>query len=139
MNKLGKAINETLKVIKQAQARIEILKILEKHEKSMPGYLSVTYTLDILTLTGIKKIEQLHEIRQWLKKCFGTWQDKKGTIWFSEGEMLCSWKSIEYPINIWLHTDPENFPKELQSDKCKVVELEPVTQKRYAYVCEKDK
>jgi len=136
MTKLKKAINKTFKVIKQARSRIKILKTLKKHEESMPNYLSVTVTLDCLTLCDIKNIEQLHEVRQWLKKCFGTWQDKKETIWFSQGKMLCSWKSIEYPIDIWLETDPENFPKELQSDKCKVVELEPVTQKQYAYVCE---
>lgn len=87
-------------------------------------------------LLVVNSLDSLHKVRKWLREKLGTWEDKKESIWYSSGDMIVSYKSENSDIVIWLETKPEDFPKELQSEKCKVVRLADEVVPRYAYVCE---
>lgn len=135
MNAIEDAIKRGTELANAMKQKISLLETMQQHVKEMPENIEISIILEVL-LIKINEIEQLHEVRQWLKKCFGDWKDEKKSIWFSHPHMLCSWKGSTKHINIWLETLPENFPKELQSEKCKIIKKKPIIQEQYAYVCE---
>jgi len=85
----------------------------------------------------VRSLDALHEVRQFLRRVMGKWEDRRGMTWYAGNDMNTSYDGRYAPISIRLATKPDEFPKELQSDKCKVVERIN-NEKTYAYVCEQE-
>lgn len=124
---LDKTVTNTL-IIKQT------LKHMQEQESQMPEGCKISAN-EYGIIIKIKDFNQLESVLQWLRVCFGNIEYQRSLIWYNKGKMICSWEIDGYLTEIWLETPPEDFPKELQSDKCKVVELDPIVEKQYAYVC----
>jgi len=124
-----KVYKQAIELNKQALDTLNIL-------TEPPANVEILYT-GKLTLS-VKDMAGLHTTRQYLKTCLGSWKDRQHNIFYSCGDMIASYEGISHPIDIWLQTRPEDFPKELQSDKCKVTEVMPSTERQYAYICETD-
>jgi hypothetical protein len=127
LEKIKEKYKEEIEFCKQT---LNILDILTEP----PANVEILYTRK-LTLS-VKDMAGLHTTRQYLKTCLGSWKDRQHNIFYSCGDMIASYEGISHPIDIWLQTRPEDFPKELQSDKCKVTEVMPSTERQYAYICE---
>ena len=130
-----RGISGTEQVLKD---RRELLSFVERYEdvwEEIPYSCSVYFDKVIF---AIPSLEDLHKIRRVFRKNFLGYTDERG-VTFQEGEnMTTCYECKVFPLEIRLSTPAEEFPKELQSDKCKVVRLpdvkrEPV--KVYRYVC----
>lgn len=90
----------------------------------------------------VSSMEGLHKARGWLRdNCYymdKNWEDMRGSTWYNLGTITTEYQGKHHPITIWLTTKPEDFPLELQSDKCRVIKMEPKVEERWAYVCKKD-
>jgi len=82
---------------------------------------------------GIKTMQELTEARQKLRQVLGLWNDKKEMIWNSGNHGLCDWRTNDYPIVIRLSCPVEDFPEELQSERCR---FKKQTIEKWDYVCE---
>jgi hypothetical protein len=97
------------------------------------------FVLHLADLTfEVASMESLHIARTWLKEKLGRWTDNRANTWYSGGRMLTEYIGKEDPIRIWICTKPEDFPKELQSNKCKVVKLPDSIESNYAYICDQE-
>lgn len=96
----------------------------------------IAYTIcTILPIIEVKTFQDMNNLRKYLSHKIG-WRDKLGSIWFS-GNMLAEYEGLKHNFKLWLSTKPEEFPKELQSDNCKIVKETIVEKKHdvYRYVC----
>ncbi len=117
------------------------LAIYQNMIKVLPLLKGVSDTFELLSgsiLIRVSNLDELHLVRLGLKEALGSWKDTLGSIWYGSGSgsMIAEYSSRSFPIVIWLSTKPEEFPKELQSDKCRVVKLPPQVVEDYAYVCD---
>ena len=132
MERISERTKDLLKQIEQCSQAVKMLDELGEMPANVDARVLSLFPITI----KVSSLGELHNVRKWLRHSLKTWEDKIGTIWYSQGEMLAEYNGLHHPINIWLAGHPEDFPTELQSEKCRVVELEPITTKNYAYVCD---
>jgi len=118
-----------LEEIRKYQENIKLLDTLDDPPKGVKILMLSNLTIKVGSM------EDLHKARLWLRKGLGLWEDKLGDIWFGAKDMIAEFTGKHHPITIWISTPPEDFPKELQSDTCKVVKLESSITQQYGYVC----
>ena len=81
----------------------------------------------------ITKLSDLRAAREIMGKLYGSWRDKYGFPFYSQGVAIATWKDPRYDWSIWIECSIEDFPKELlKSDTCKWVET---TSRDYYVVC----
>ena len=133
--------NERDQLLIYIDTRIDKLQKVEdllkglKHPEDCPGYVSINFwDGEILIVT--RNMEQLHEIRKYLRKEFGTWEDKISMIWYSLGANA-SWYGTTNGtrIGIRLACSIEEFPEELKRDGCG---FKKTSHSEMSYVCEKE-
>ena len=134
---IGEKITEIKESKNTLNKKLKVLKIMQKNEDSFPNRCAIFINFNEI-LINFEDFKQFKQIIQWLKLCFGKIKYTRSTTWYSSGWMLCSWKIEGQPVEVWLQTPPEDFPKELQSETCKVVKLDPILEEQYAYVCTKE-
>jgi hypothetical protein len=88
-----------------------------------------------LPIIEVKTFQDMNKLRKYLSRKIG-WRDKLGSIWYSS-TMMAEYQGLKHNFKLWLSTNPEEFPKELQSDNCKIVKETIVEKKHdvYRYVC----
>lgn len=118
--------------LEEIEVQKKLLKLLDELGAA-PDDIKVN-TNSTLTLE-VHSMKELHYVRRWLRGVL-KWEDKLGVIFYSQGEMLATFQGVHHDITIWLSTLPEEFPKELQSENCRVMKIESRTVEEYAYVCE---
>jgi len=70
----------------------------------------------------IKDLSQLHDVREYLRKHFGSWRDRV-RVAARGGSAWAIWSDSEHrDVTIELWTTPEEFPKELIGEACGFVE-----------------
>ncbi len=99
-------------------------------------------TLETGLMIEITTLEQLHSIRQELKKIFGSWEDKLISVWVPYGTTVwVTWRGVveEHQIKIRLTTSIDEFPSlgiNPDSD-CHFEKKEIESSEEYQYVCSK--
>ena len=93
-------------------------------------------------LIEIASLDELHSIRQELKKIFGSWEDKISSVWVPYGTVVwVNWKGDvgEHVIKIRLSTSIDEFLSlEINPDSDCHFELEEIeATKEYKYICSK--
>lgn len=134
MNSISEAKKAFMKKIGEYE---QTVKMLDELGEMPSGVHASVLTLCPVTIE-VSSMQELHNVRKWLRRRLKTWEDRLESIWYSQGKVMASYKGLHHPVSIWLATQPEDFPQNLQSEKCRVVELEPITERNYAYVCEPD-
>lgn len=88
----------------------------------------------------VNTLDEVYKLRKYLMEKVG-WRDKFSMIWYSSPYMMAEWESNK-PYDIWLKTSPEDFPDELQSEKCKVVKKKEIIPEQsyitYSYECKEE-
>ena len=138
-NKLGKvdrAIEKIMREKSELEKKIRILEKMEPYQDSIPECIILDTLTNKILLRGLRTIKDFKDTIKWLKECYGNIKYKQRSIFYNDSskDVTCTWE-VEDFIEIWLSTKPEDFPKELQSEDCGIVELEPRTERRYTYVC----
>ena len=93
-------------------------------------------------LIKIASLDELHSIRQELKKIFGSWEDKISSVWVPYGTVVwVNWIGNvgEHVIKIRLSTSIDEFPSlEINPDSdCHFEKKEIPWSEEYQYVCSK--
>ncbi len=93
-------------------------------------------------LIEIASLDELHSIRQELKKIFGSWEDKISSVWVPYGTTVwVNWKGDvgEHVIKIRLSTSIDKFPSlKINPDSdCHFEKKEISWSEEYQYVCNK--
>ena len=114
---------------------LDVLKTLDRLDEC-PGYIHVT-GFDHRINFMVRSMDEVHQVRAYLRGQFGTWEDHLRMIWYSGGANA-SWIGElpnEVSIEIWLSCPVTSFPAALQKDGCGFQEI---TRIETAYVCNKE-
>ena len=90
----------------------------------------------------ITTLEELHSIRQELRRVFNSWEDRMSSVYVPYGTTVwVNWRGVveEQEIKIRLTTSIEKFPSlNINPDSdCHFEKEESVTEEGYRYVCNK--
>lgn len=92
--------------------------------------------LDNKIIVCITRLEELPMARAYARSINSEFVGDLAYIWASGGNGMASWETTGVPIEIWLSTPVEDFPRELMGDSC---EFKKITSEEYRYACERSK